>query len=76
MNDNYSNGSAVEELSAQFIVWAASPEARFLKGKTVWANWDVDELKAMEAEIKGSSLLTTTLDGVSSFKKTRGPSAE
>jgi hypothetical protein len=29
-------------LPASFNVWLASPEARFLKGKFLWANWDVD----------------------------------
>ncbi len=33
-----------------------------------WANWDVEELKAMEAEVKGSRMLTTTLEGISSVK--------
>jgi hypothetical protein len=28
------------------MVWAASDEAKFLNGKSVWASWDVDELKA------------------------------
>ncbi|KAL1857490.1 hypothetical protein Daus18300_010355 [Diaporthe australafricana] len=27
------------------IVWAASPEAEFLHGRFVWANWDVEEVK-------------------------------
>lgn len=26
-------------------MWAASPEATFLHGRFVWANWDVEELK-------------------------------
>ncbi|KAK2610112.1 hypothetical protein N8I77_003567 [Diaporthe amygdali] len=32
-------------LSGDFVVWAVSPDARFLNGRFVWANWDVDELK-------------------------------
>ncbi|KAL8367201.1 hypothetical protein RB599_010279 [Gaeumannomyces hyphopodioides] len=32
------------ELSGSFAVWAASPEARFLHGRFVWASWDVEEL--------------------------------
>lgn len=44
-------------LPAGFMVWLASPEGRFLKGKYLWANWDVDELKARKEEIAGSSLL-------------------
>ncbi|KAI9854447.1 MAG: hypothetical protein M1813_001241 [Trichoglossum hirsutum] len=51
------------ELSASFIVWASSPEAEFLKGKLVWTNWDVDELKAKAEEIKDSSMFTMNLDG-------------
>jgi hypothetical protein len=35
------------------VVWAVSPEAKFLRGKLVWSNWDVDELKAMQKEIQG-----------------------
>ena len=50
-------------LAASFIVWVCSPEADFLKGKFVWANWDVEELKAREAEIKNTDLLTLGLVG-------------
>ncbi|KAK1754528.1 hypothetical protein QBC47DRAFT_402943 [Echria macrotheca] len=32
-------------LPGDFVVWAVSPEARFLNGRFVWANWDVDEMK-------------------------------
>ena len=60
----------VVSLPAGFIVWTTRPEARFLKGKMVYANWDVEELKAMEAEIRNSQMLTITLDGMSSFKYT------
>ncbi|KAM0543341.1 hypothetical protein ACHAO7_009457 [Fusarium culmorum] len=34
-----------ENLPGHFAVWAASPEARFLHGRFVWANWDVAELR-------------------------------
>lgn len=47
-----------------FCVWLAPPEAKFLRGKFVWVNWDVDELKERADEIKDSRLLTTLLDGV------------
>ncbi|KAL1864922.1 hypothetical protein VTK73DRAFT_5608 [Phialemonium thermophilum] len=50
-------------LPASFIVWLASPEARFLRGKFLWANWDVDELKARAAEMEKSPLLTIGLNG-------------
>ncbi|KAI0537990.1 putative short-chain dehydrogenase [Xylaria digitata] len=32
-------------LPGHFAVWAASPEAKFLHGRFVWAAWDVDQLK-------------------------------
>ncbi|KEF53517.1 uncharacterized protein A1O9_10492 [Exophiala aquamarina CBS 119918] len=51
-------------LPADFNVWLASPEAEFLKGKFVWANWDVDELKAHAKEIEESMLLRVVLNGV------------
>jgi hypothetical protein len=50
-------------LPASFNVWLASPEARFLKGKFLWANWDVDELKARAAEIEAGTLLSVGLVG-------------
>ncbi|CAG9945425.1 unnamed protein product [Clonostachys rosea f. rosea IK726] len=52
------------KLPSQLLVWLASPEASFLKGKFVWANWDVDELKARADEIKNSLLLRVSLNGV------------
>ncbi|KAJ4259542.1 hypothetical protein NW762_007471 [Fusarium torreyae] len=51
-------------LAVQFLVWLAAPEARFLKGKFVWVNWDVDELKARADEIKDSLLFRVVLNGV------------
>lgn len=50
-------------LPAGFMVWLASPEARFLKGKYLWANWDVDELKARREEIEGTNFLELGLIG-------------
>ncbi|KAF2828221.1 oxidoreductase [Ophiobolus disseminans] len=50
-------------LPASFMVWLASPEARFLKGKFLWANWDVEELKARKEEIEGTTLLSIGLQG-------------
>jgi NAD(P)-dependent dehydrogenase (short-subunit alcohol dehydrogenase family) len=52
------------ELPAHFLVWLASDEAAFLRNKFVWANWDVDELKARAEEIQSSSLLRISLNGV------------
>ncbi|OTB06423.1 hypothetical protein M426DRAFT_318834 [Hypoxylon sp. CI-4A] len=40
------------ELPGSFAVWAASPEAKFLHGRFVWAHWDVDELKTGEIRKK------------------------
>jgi NAD(P)-dependent dehydrogenase (short-subunit alcohol dehydrogenase family) len=52
------------DLPGHFSVWLASPEAQFLKGKFVWCNWDVKELKAFAKEIEESFLLRITLNGV------------
>ena len=49
------------ELPANFMVWAASDEAKFLNGKSVWANWDVEELKAGKDLIEGSDKFTLGL---------------
>jgi hypothetical protein len=43
-------------LAADFILWAASPGAAFLKGKLIWCNWDVDEMKEKEDQILSSSV--------------------
>jgi len=54
------------------MLWLASPEARFLKGKFLWSNWDVDELKARRNELESSRQLNVDLVGwpfgESSFK--------
>ncbi|KFZ12885.1 hypothetical protein V501_03994 [Pseudogymnoascus sp. VKM F-4519 (FW-2642)] len=50
-------------LPGSFNLWLASPEARFLKGKFLWANWDVDELKARAKEIQSSAQLSIGLAG-------------
>lgn len=50
-------------LPADFIVWAASPEADFLKGKFVFANWDVEELKVKKDQIIKENLLEIWLVG-------------
>jgi NAD(P)-dependent dehydrogenase (short-subunit alcohol dehydrogenase family) len=38
-------------LPGQFAVWLASPEAEFLKGRFLWAHWDVNELLEKKEEI-------------------------
>ncbi|KAL2062846.1 hypothetical protein VTL71DRAFT_5918 [Oculimacula yallundae] len=50
-------------LPASFNVWLASPEARFLKGKFLWSNWDVDELKARAKEIEAGEQFNIGLVG-------------
>lgn len=51
-------------LPGNFVVWLASPEARFLNGRFLWASWDVEELKAREAEItENTDLLSIALLG-------------
>ncbi len=51
----------IVSLPADFVVWAASPEAEFLKGRMVWAHWDIDELKAQKAELEGTPKFTIGL---------------
>jgi hypothetical protein len=51
------------ELAASFVVWATSTEAAFLKGKFVWANWDVNELIAKKEALEASPQLTIGLIG-------------
>ncbi|PTB62297.1 NAD(P)-binding protein [Trichoderma citrinoviride] len=51
------------QLPAHFMVWLASPEAAFLNGRSVWANWDVNELKAKTDAIKQSQLYTAGING-------------
>ncbi|KAL8996992.1 MAG: hypothetical protein Q9169_003643 [Polycauliona sp. 2 TL-2023] len=50
-------------LPAHFMLWLSSPEAAFLNGKFVWANWDVHELKADWPKLQESSQLTVGIDG-------------
>lgn len=47
-------------MPGDFAVWLASPEADFLNGKFVWAQWDVDELIGMKKRIKEEPMLLTT----------------
>jgi len=45
-------------LPAHFLVWLSQPKNKFLNGKVVWANWDVEELTARAEEIKSSPIMT------------------
>jgi hypothetical protein len=56
--------SSIVDLPAHFLVWLTSREAAFLKGKFVWVNWDVDDLKDRADDIKNSLILTIGLHGV------------
>ncbi|KAI5455989.1 hypothetical protein BGZ63DRAFT_429339 [Mariannaea sp. PMI_226] len=50
-------------LAGQFFAWLCSQEADFLSGRFVWAEWDIDELKAKKEQILEDDLLLTTVDG-------------
>lgn len=53
-------------LSGDFVTWAVSPEARFLNGRFVWANCDVDELKNMAPQLaKDPEMFTIGVRGMS-----------
>ncbi|KAL2831002.1 hypothetical protein BJY01DRAFT_260670 [Aspergillus pseudoustus] len=64
VNPRITAGPDTVQLPAHFLVWLASDEAKFLKGKFVWANWDAQELMAQADEIQQSMLLRVTLNGV------------
>ena len=51
-------------LPAQFAVWLASDEAELLKGRFLWANWDVSELQQRKKEILDRDLLRLTVAGL------------
>ncbi|KAI1660194.1 hypothetical protein F4813DRAFT_316262 [Daldinia decipiens] len=51
------------QLPAHFMVWLSSPEASFLKGRAVWANWDVDELKGQAKAIESGIQFTGGING-------------
>jgi hypothetical protein len=51
------------QLPAHFMVWLSSPEASFLNGRSVWANWDVDELKGQAEAIQSGQQLTSGIYG-------------
>ena len=53
----------IATMPADTMVWLSTPEAAFLKGRFIWANWDVEELMSMAAEIEKDDLLTLSLRG-------------
>ena len=46
-----------------FFAWAATTETDGLSGRFMWAEWDIEELKAKKAEILDEDLLLLTVDG-------------
>ena len=53
------------ELPASFIVWLTTQPAAFLRGRFLWANWDVDELMAMRERFEREpGLLRLGLNGL------------
>lgn len=52
------------DLPGNFYVWLVSPEATFLRSKFVWANWDVEELKALKEKILNEGLIDIDIKGL------------
>jgi len=52
------------ELSAGTAVYLASHQAKFLSGRYMSSNWDVDDLEARKDEIIEQDLLKMDLKGV------------
>lgn len=47
------------DLPAYFALWLSGPESAFLRGRFIWANWDVDELIGLKERLdKEPSFLT------------------
>ncbi|OJD40260.1 short-chain dehydrogenase reductase sdr [Diplodia corticola] len=44
-----------ESLPGGFATWLASPAAEFLKGRLVWANWDVGEMVGMKERFEAEA---------------------
>lgn len=51
------------QLPAHFLVWLAGSKAEFLRGRLVWANWDVDELMSQAQEIQSGQQMTVGICG-------------
>lgn len=45
------------------MVWLASPDSEAFRGRFLWSNWDVDELKRMAEKVKGNNELVSGLAG-------------
>lgn len=59
------DGMTDGKMAAEFYAWAATSETDGLSGRFLWAEWDIDELKAKKAEILEKDLLLMTVDGFS-----------
>lgn len=55
--------TSLADLAGHFVNWVSSAEGEFLKGKYLWVNWDVDELKARKEELRAPRKLLTGLVG-------------
>jgi hypothetical protein len=65
MKTGFINLFLLMALSGDFVTWAISPEARFLTGRFVWANWDVDEVKDTAPQLaKDPEMFTMGLRGM------------
>ena len=51
------------DLVPNFVLWLTMPVTQFLHGRTVEANWDIDELLDQKDLIVSENLLKTTLQG-------------
>lgn len=56
----------IAELPGSYVIWLCTPDADFLKGRFMYANWDIEELKAQKEQILKENLLTLTLRGMDS----------
>jgi putative AlgH/UPF0301 family transcriptional regulator len=45
------------------MVWLSQPKNKFLQGRLVWSNWDVDELSASADAVSSSAVLTLGYSG-------------
>jgi NAD(P)-dependent dehydrogenase (short-subunit alcohol dehydrogenase family) len=51
-------------LMAHLAVWLAGPDSEFLKGKFLWANWDIETLVKEKEKINANpALFTLALEG-------------
>lgn len=55
---------SIVHLPAHFAVWLTSEEADFLKGRFLWANWDILELQEQKKEILEQDLLRLDIGGL------------